>query len=111
MNNNQQTIDLHDIVSIKLTMEGMEQIKNYFLTTYGDFGFGMYQHFVDTNIFGRVMTSSVMEFMLIFGNGLLTNQFFEGSEFDIVDTSFKEARKKREAKEAEIEIALQQAAL
>ncbi|MBQ4542233.1 MAG: hypothetical protein IJA23_05245 [Clostridia bacterium] len=111
MNNEQQTIDLNDIVAIKLTPAGLEQVRNYFLTVYGDLGYGMYQHFVDTSVFGRVMTSSVMEFMLIFGNGLLSNQYFEGSEFNVVDTSFKEARKRREAKDAEIEAVLQQAAL
>ena len=111
MENNQQTIDLHDIVSIKLTHEGLEQVKNFFISTYGDLGYGMHQHFSQTSIFGRVMTTSIMEFMLIFGSGLLSNQYFEGSEFNVVDTSFKEARKRREAKEAEIEAALQQAAL
>ena len=104
MENENQTVDLNDIVSIKLTHQGMAQVKNYFLQTYGDLGHGLYSHFIDTCVYGRIMTASIREFMLFFGNGLMTGNYFEGTEFNVVNTSFKEARKRREAREAQREL-------
>ena len=104
MENENQTVDLNDIVSIKLTLKGMEQVRNYFLQTYKDLGQGMYQHFIDTCVYGRIMTASIREFMLFFGSGLLTGNYFEGTEFNVIDTSFKEARKRRESLDSQIEL-------
>lgn len=92
MENNKdfKLIGLDSTVSVLLTDKGYEQVRNYYLNTYQEFGHEMLRHFEQTSMIGKVITTSLKNMMIIFGSELLGPRMFESNSFVIHESSLKE---------------------
>ncbi|MBR7172528.1 MAG: hypothetical protein IKD36_01910 [Clostridia bacterium] len=83
-------IGLDSTVSVLLTDKGYEKVRSFYLDTYKDFGHEMLRHFEQTSMFGKVITTSLRNMMMIFGTEMLGPRMFESNSFVIHESSIKE---------------------
>ena len=79
------------MVSIKLTNAGFEHIRNYFVTNHPETGYSIFNHFCDTSIYCGVLTTSLKNFMLMFGSVIMYDSiYFESTDLVINESNLKD---------------------
>ena len=79
------------LVSIKLTDAGYEHIRNFYTSNYPETGYQMFNHFCETSIYGRVLTTSLKNFMIMFGSVMMYDRtFFESIDLVINELHLKD---------------------
>ena len=79
------------LVSIKLTDAGYEHIRNFYILNYPETGYQMFNHFCETSISGKVLTTSLKNFMLMFGSVMMYDRtYFESTDLVVNELHLKD---------------------
>lgn len=79
------------LVSIKLTDEGYEHIRNYYISNFPETGYQMFNHFCDTSMSGKVLTTSLKNFMIMFGSVMMFDRrYFESTDLVVNEMHLKD---------------------
>ena len=89
-NSGYKLLGLDTLVTVKLTDRGYEHLENYFLTRYKVDGYDILRRFRETSMYGKIISTTLSELMLIFGSEMMEPSLFESYGFVMHESHLKD---------------------